>query len=98
MATVSADATVCHAAFDAGITDFLIKPYGQYECRARCRNLLTMREQHLLLKDRAKLLEFEVAAVVGEMRARERETIMFAASPAEYHAHQSHFRQLRITR
>jgi response regulator RpfG family c-di-GMP phosphodiesterase len=53
------DAKVCHAAFDAGVTDFLVKPYDHYECRARCRNLLTMREQQLVLTDRAKLLEFE---------------------------------------
>ena len=98
MVTVSADTKVCHAAFDAGVTDFLVKPYDHYECRARCRNLLTMREQHLLLKDRTKLLEFEIAAAVRQMRARERETIMFSANLSEYHAHQNGFRLLRIAR
>ena len=98
MVTVSEDMRVCHDAFDAGATDFLVKPYDQYECRARCRNLLTMREQHLLLKDRTKLLEFEIAAAVRQLRHRERETIMLAANLSEYHAHQHGFRLLRIAR
>lgn len=98
MMTISADAKVCHAAFDAGVTEFLVKPYDHYECRARCRNLLTMREQHLLLQDRTKLLEFEITAAVRQMRARERETIMLSANLAEYHAHQNGFRLVRIAR
>jgi two-component system response regulator RpfG len=98
MVTVSVDAKVCHAAFDAGVTDFLVKPYDHYECRARCRNLLTMREQQLVLTDRAKLLEFEIAAAVRQMRARERETIMFSANLSEYHAHQNGFRLVRVAR
>lgn len=98
MVTVSADTTVKHAAFDAGVTDFLVKPYDHYECRARCRNLLIMREQTLLLKDRAKLLEFEVGNAVKQMRTRERETIMFAANLSEYHANQHGYRLFRIAR
>ncbi len=98
MVTISEDMRVCHDAFDAGATDFLVKPYDQYECRARCRNLLTMREQHLLLRDRAKLLEFEIAAAVRQLRHRERETIMLAANLSEFHAHQRGFRLLRIAR
>lgn len=98
MVTVSADATVKHAAFDAGVTDFLVKPYDHYECRARCRNLLIMREQTLLLKDRAKLLESEIGNAIKQMRTRERETIMFAANLSEYHANQRGYRLIRIAR
>ena len=98
MLTVSVDTKVRHAAFDAGVTDFLVKPYDHYECRARCRNLLTMREQRLLLTDRARLLEYEVRAAVRQMRARERETIMLAASLVEYHSHQDGLRLVRIAR
>ena len=98
MVTVSTDAKVCHSAFDAGVTDFLVKPYDHYECRARCRNLLTMREQQLVLKDRTKLLEVEIAAAVRQMRARERETIMFSANLSEYHANEDGFRLVRIAR
>ncbi len=98
MVTISEEMKVCHDAFDAGATDFLVKPYDQYECRARCRNLLTMREQYLLLKDRTKLLEYEIAAAVRQMRTRERETIMLAANLSEYHAHQDGYRIIRIAR
>jgi len=98
MVTVSADAKVRHAAFDAGVTDFLVKPYDHYECRARCRNLLMMHEQHLLLKDRTRLLEYEISTAVRAMRARERETIMLAANLSEYHAHQNGYRLVRIAR
>lgn len=98
MVTINEDMKVCHDAFDAGATDFLVKPYDQYECRARCRNLLKMREQHLLLKDRTRLLESEIAAAVRQLRHRERETIMLAANLSEYHAHQHGFRLLRIAR
>jgi two-component system response regulator RpfG len=98
MVTVSEDAKVRHAAFDAGVTDFLVKPFDHYECRARCRNLLMLREQHLLLKDRTKLLEFEIATAVRAMRNRERETIMLAANLSEYHAHQNGYRLVRVAR
>ena len=98
MVTVSDDTKIRHAAFDAGVTDFLVKPYDHYECRARFRNLLIMHEQHLLLKDRARLLEFEIAAAVRQLRARERETIMLAANLSEYHAHQDGLRIVRIAR
>jgi two-component system response regulator RpfG len=98
MVTVSADTTVKHAAFDAGVTDFLVKPYDHYECRARCRNLLIMREQTLLLKDRAKLLESEIATAIKKIRLRERETIVFAANLSEFHANQHGHRVMRITR
>ena len=98
MVTVIEDMKVRHDAFDAGATDFLVKPYDPYECRARCRNLLTLREQHLLLKDRAKLLEHEIAEAIRQLRSRERETIMLAANLCEYHAHQDGFRVVRVAR
>ena len=98
MLTVSSDTTVRHAAFDAGVTDFLLKPCDHYECRARCRNLLILREQTQMLTDRAKLLESEIGKAVRQMHARERETILFAAALAEYHANQDSFRIMRIAR
>jgi two-component system response regulator RpfG len=98
MVTIIEDSKVCHAAFDAGVTDFLVKPYDQYECRARCRNLLSLRRQQLLLRNRTKLLESEIAAAVRELAYRERETIMLAANLSEYRAHQDGFRLVRISR
>jgi two-component system response regulator RpfG len=98
MVTVIEDAKICHAAFDAGVTDFLVKPYDHYECRARCRNLLALREQHLLLRDRARLLEREITAAVRELRYRERENITLAANLAEFHSHQNGLRLVRIAK
>jgi two-component system response regulator RpfG len=50
MVTVHDDRKVRYAALDAGITDFLTKPVDARECLARCRNLLTMRRQQLMLQ------------------------------------------------
>tara|TARA_B110000908_G_C9969971_1_gene320676 strand:+ start:309 stop:533 length:225 start_codon:yes stop_codon:yes gene_type:complete len=47
MITVKKDAETLYAALDAGAADFLSKPVDVYECIARCKNLLTMRQQHL---------------------------------------------------
>jgi two-component system response regulator RpfG len=50
MVTVHDDRKVRYAALDAGITDFLTKPIDARECLARCRNLLTLRRQQLMLQ------------------------------------------------
>ena len=39
------DKEVKYRALEAGATDFLGKPIDHHECRARCHNLLTLREQ-----------------------------------------------------
>jgi two-component system response regulator RpfG len=52
MVTVHDDRKVRYAALDAGITDFLTKPIDARECLARCRNLLTLRRQQLMLEAR----------------------------------------------
>jgi two-component system response regulator RpfG len=54
MVTVHDDRKVRYAALDAGVTDFLTKPVDGRECLARCRNLLTLRRQHLALQARAE--------------------------------------------
>src|SRR5436853_4940297 len=56
MVTVHDDRKIRYAALDAGITDFLIKPIDARECLARCRNLITLRRQQLVLEDRRCLL------------------------------------------
>jgi two-component system response regulator RpfG len=54
MVTVHDDRKVRYAALDAGFTDFLTKPLDARECLARCRNLLTLRRQQLVLEARAQ--------------------------------------------
>jgi PAS domain S-box-containing protein len=51
--TVSDERSVRYKALDAGATDFLHRPIDEHECRARCRNLLTLRRQQQILKLRA---------------------------------------------
>ena len=47
--TIVDDRTVMYDALDAGATDFLIKPIDHYECKVRCRNLLTIRRQQQII-------------------------------------------------
>jgi diguanylate cyclase (GGDEF)-like protein/PAS domain S-box-containing protein len=46
----------CHAALEAGASDFLLSPLDQLEFRARARNLLILRKQQKLLGERATAL------------------------------------------
>lgn len=54
------DKSVRYRALEAGATDFLSKPIDHHECRARCKNLLQLRQQQQIIKDRARWLEQEV--------------------------------------
>jgi two-component system response regulator RpfG len=82
--TVLEDREVRYKALEAGATDFLTKPVDQYECRARCRNLLTMRRQQIVIKDRARLLEQQVSDAVRDIRLREVETIFRLGKAGEF--------------
>ena len=82
--TVLEDREIRYKALEAGATDFLTKPVDQYECRARCRNLLTMRRQQIVIKDRARLLEQQVSDAVRDIRLREVETIFRLGKAGEF--------------
>ncbi|MFM9834611.1 MAG: HD domain-containing phosphohydrolase [Methylophilaceae bacterium] len=84
MITIKKDAETRYAALDAGVADFLSKPVDVYECTARSRNLLTMRQQQLALQNRGDLLESLVKAATSEIRAREKETLMRLARAGEH--------------
>lgn len=84
MITIKKDAETRYAALDAGVADFLSKPVDVYECTARSRNLMTMRQQQLALQNRGDLLETLVKAATTEIRTREKETLMRLARAGEH--------------
>jgi two-component system response regulator RpfG len=84
MVTCMDDKPVRYQALEAGATDFLAKPIDHHECRARCRNLLTLRRQQAIIKDRARWLEREVYKTTAELVQREKETLLRLAKAGEF--------------
>jgi two-component system response regulator RpfG len=84
MITIKKEAETRYEALEAGITDFLSKPVDVFECTARSKNLLTMRQQHIALQNRSNLLESLVKAATVEIRSREKETLMRLARAGEH--------------
>jgi len=82
--TVVDDRVVRYQALEAGATDILTKPIDHHECRARCQNLLTLRRQSQLIKNRARWLERQVGDSTRLLRLRERQALQVAAHVAEY--------------
>lgn len=83
MVTAEPDVKLRYEALSAGANDFLLKPFDPEETKARCRNLLHMRRQQLLLANRALLLQDQVNRAVAEVHDRELETLAALARAAE---------------
>jgi two-component system response regulator RpfG len=98
MITIKQDSQTRYAALDAGVTDFLTKPVDVHECMARCRNLLTLRQQQLILEDKSRLLEVMVSEATAEIRSREKETLMRLARAGEYRDTDTAKHLLRMSR
>jgi two-component system response regulator RpfG len=84
LVTVVGDEPVRQAALEAGVIDFLVKPVRPRELRARCRNLLQLRQQSENVKQRALSLEQRLLASMHEVEERERETLSRLARAIEY--------------
>lgn len=82
--TVVGDEPVRQAALEAGVIDFLVKPVRPRELRARCRNLLQLRQQSENVKQRAMSLEQRLLSSMHEVEERERETLSRLARAIEY--------------
>jgi PAS domain S-box-containing protein len=67
--TAYEDRDLRYQALEAGATDFLLSPVDHHEFRVRSRNLLMLRRQQLMLKQRASSLEEQIA--VEEQRHRD---------------------------
>ncbi len=78
------DDDVCHAALQAGATDFLTKPVNRTEFMARVRNMLALREHELELQSRAEWLGEEIRKATGDLRDREKEIIDRLCRAAEH--------------
>ena len=98
MVTVNDDRKVRYTALDAGITDFLNKPIDTRECMARCRNLVTLRRQQLILEDRRRMLEGMVQDATREIRERERETLIRLARAGEFRDEETGNHVIRMAR
>jgi two-component system, response regulator RpfG len=82
--TVVGDEPIRQAALEAGVIDFLVKPIRPRELRARCSNLLQLRQQSESIKQRALSLEQRLLASINEVEERERETLSRLARAIEY--------------
>lgn len=77
--TVVEQRKVMYEALEAGATDFLVKPVDHYECRVRCRNLLTLRRQQSILRSRSQAMESVRNRAAVELRGRERDALSMLA-------------------
>lgn len=83
LVTVVGDEPIRQAALDAGVIDFLVKPVSPRELRARCRNLLQLRQQSESIKQRSLSLEQRLLASMHEVEEREHETLSRLARAIE---------------
>ena len=84
LVTVVGDEPIRQAALEVGVIDFLVKPIRPRELRARCRNLLQLRQQAESVKQRALSLEQRLLSSMHEIEERERETLVRLARAIEY--------------
>ena len=98
MITCVMNRTVRYRALEAGATDFLTKPVDHIECRARCQNLLKLRQQQVLIRDRAQWLEGEVREATRAVELREKETLFRLARAGEYRDEDTGNHVLRVAR
>lgn len=83
---------------DAGATDFITKPIDPYECRVRCRNMLSLRMQQKIILSRSQFLEYRVADATMKIHQREQETLFRLAKAGEYRDQDTGDHILRMAR
>ena len=71
MVTSLTERAVRIKAIEAGVTEFLSKPFDPVELKARVRNLLALRRAHLELAGHAERLVLKVSHATAELMARE---------------------------
>ncbi len=96
--SVVGDEPVRQAALDAGVIDFLVKPVRARELRARCKNLLSLRQQGESVKERARSLEHQVLEGLREVEEREREMLYRLARAIEFRDYGTGLHLVRMAR
>lgn len=96
MVTIIDDKSVLYEALEAGATDFLNKPIDHYECKVRCRNLLTLRRQQLIIRNRASSVETQINEAIHRVQRREKETLELLARIGLYRDNHDALRARRI--
>uniref|UniRef100_A0A8J7VVF0 Response regulator n=1 Tax=Coralloluteibacterium stylophorae TaxID=1776034 RepID=A0A8J7VVF0_9GAMM len=96
--TVVGDEPVRNAALDAGVIDFMVKPIKPRELRARCRNLLELRQQQQSLKSRTRLLERQLLSSMHELEERERDILLRLARATEHRSGAAGYQMERMAR
>jgi len=82
--TIVDNKAVLYDSLDAGATDFLTKPVDHYQCKVRCRNLLTLRKQQLIIRNRASTLQMQIEKTVRDVHQREKEILYRLARAGEF--------------
>ena len=83
LVTVVGDEPVRLAALEAGIIDYVVKPIKPREIRARCQNLLQLRQFGESNKLRANSLQQRLLSSMHDVQERERETLTRLARAIE---------------
>lgn len=94
--TIIDEKSVMYEALEAGATDFLTKPLDHYECKVRCRNLLTMRRQQIIIRERASTLETLIRNATHSIHAREKETLALITRITDVKGNYTGFHPARI--
>lgn len=82
--SVVGDEPVRQAALDIGVIDFLVKPVCASELRARCRNLLSLRQHGKTIKQHARSMERQALQDLREVEERECKTLCRFAGAVEF--------------
>ena len=94
--TIIDEKSVMYDALEAGATDFLTKPLDHYESKVRCRNLLTMRRQQIIIRERAATLETLIMNATHSIQSREKESLALITRVTDVKGNYTGFHPARI--
>jgi putative two-component system response regulator len=84
MISANTDGAIRRKALEAGVSDFLRKPFDEAELTVRMRNLLALRASQMEAKAYTRRLEVAVRNVTGRLERREQEIILRLSRAAEH--------------